>query len=93
MSYLGWIDVILIALGLGISATPAYKAYRYRLWQKFGYWNVLVLPVIMLIANIVLLLLQNIIGIVILIPLDIVAIISAILTYFRIKKIRNSETS
>lgn len=25
MSYLGWLDIILIALGLGISVTPAYK--------------------------------------------------------------------
>ena len=54
MSYLGWLDVILIALGLGISVTPAYKNYRYQLWQKFGYWNALVLPILMLIANIVL---------------------------------------
>lgn len=60
MSYLGWLDVILIALGLGISVTPAYKNYRYQLWQKFGYWNALVLPILMLIANIVLLLLKNI---------------------------------
>lgn len=91
MSYLGWLDIILIALGLGISVTPAYKTYRYRLWQKFGYWNVLVLPILMLIANIVLLLLQNIIGIIIFIPLDLAALISAIFTYFKIKKLRNNK--
>ena len=91
MSYLGWLDVILIALGLGISVTPAYKAYRYNLWQKFGYWNALVLPILMLIANIVLLLLKNIIGIVIFIPLDIIAVISAIFTYFKIRKFRNNK--
>ena len=34
MSYLGWLDVILIALGLGISVTPAYKNYRYQLLAK-----------------------------------------------------------
>ena len=91
MSYLGWLDIILIALGLGISVTPAYKAYRYNLWQKFGYWNVLVLPVLMLIANIIPLLLQNIIGIIIFIPLDIAALISAILTYFKVRKLRNNK--
>lgn len=77
MSYLGWLDIVLIALGLGISATPTYKAYRYNLWQKFGYWNVLVLPILMLVANIVLLLLKNIIGIIIFIPLNVAALISA----------------
>ena len=51
MSYLGWINVILIVIGVGISVTPTYKAYRYNLWQKFGYWNVLVLPILMLVAN------------------------------------------
>ena len=91
MSYLGWLDIILIALGLGISVTPAYKAYRYNLWQKFGYWNALVLPILMLIANIVLLLLKNIIGIVIFIPLDIIAVISAIFNYFKIRKLRNNK--
>ena len=91
MSYLGWLDVILIALGLGISVTPAYKNYRYQLWQKFGYLNALVLPILMLIANIVLLLLKNIIGIVIFIPLDIIAVISAIFTYFKIRKFRNNK--
>lgn len=59
MSYLGWINVILIVIGVGISVTPTYKAYRYNLWQKFGYWNVLVLPILMLVANIVLLLLKK----------------------------------
>lgn len=91
MSYLGWLDIVLIALGLGISATPTYKAYRYNLWQKFGYWNALVLPILMLVANIVLLLLKNIIGIIIFIPLDVAALISAILTYFKIKKLRNNK--
>ena len=45
----------------------------------------------MLIANIVLLLLKNIIGIVIFIPLDIIAVISAIFTYFKIRKFRNNK--
>lgn len=91
MSYLGWIDVILIAIGLGISVTLAYMAYRYRLWQKFGYWNVLALPILMVIANIALLLLQNIIGIILFIPLDMIALISAIFTYFKIRKLRNNK--
>ena len=91
MSYLGWINVILIVIGIGISVTPTYKAYRYNLWQKFGYWNVLVLPILMLVANIVLLLLKNIIGIIIFIPLDVAALISAILTYFKINKLRNNK--
>ena len=91
MSYLGWLDIVLISIGLGISATPAYKAYRYSLWQRFGYWNVLVLPMLMLIANIFFLLIKNIIGIILFIPLDIVALISAVFTYFKIKKIRNNK--
>ena len=91
MSYLGWLDIVLIAIGLGISATPAYKAYSYSLWQRFGYWNVLVLPMLMLIANIFFLLIKNIIGIILFIPLDIVALISAVFTYFKIKKIRNNK--
>ena len=91
MSYLGWLDIVLIAIGLGISATPAYKAYRYSLWQRFSYWNVLVLPMLMLIANIFFLLIKNIIGIILFIPLDIVALISAVFTYFKIKKIRNNK--
>ena len=91
MSYLGWLDIVLIAIELGISATPPYKAYRYSLWQRFGYWNVLVLPMLMLIANIFFLLIKNIIGIILFIPLDIVALISAVFTYFKIKKIRNNK--
>lgn len=89
MSTQGWICVGFLIIIIAVSATPTYKNYRNRLWQKWGYFNVAVPILIMLAANIVIYLQKD--GIVlasIFIPLDIVAVIDAVFTYFQIRKFK-----
>lgn len=86
MSTQGWICIILLLMTIAISATPAYKNYRYWLLRKWGYFNVAIPILIMLVVNIVIY--KDIVLIFILIPLDIIAIVAAIFTYFQVRKIK-----
>lgn len=87
MSTPGWICMALLIIGIAVSATPAYKNYRVWLWRKWGYFNVAVPILIMLVANIYACFQDGAVVIMtILIPLDVVAVVAAIFTYFQIRK-------
>ena len=87
MSTPGWICVALLIVAVAISVTPAYKNYRAWLWQKWGYFNVAVPILIMLVANIYACFQDGaVVLMTILIPLDVVAVVAAIFTYFQIRK-------
>lgn len=89
MSHIFWWSIILL-LVIGISSlTPQYRRYQLYLYQKLGYRNVVIPILIALISNLIAIKLSGKIMIFFLIPLDIVFIIDAVITFFRIKKDNN----
>ena len=90
MSHLFWWSILLVVIIIS-SSTPQYHRYQLYLYQKLGYWNIFIPILIALIANIIGIQLSGRIIIFLLIPLDIVFLIDAIFTFFRIKKEKSNN--
>lgn len=79
-----WSLILLLIIGIS-SLTPQYRRYQFYLYQKLGYWNICIPILIALVCNLIGIKLSGKIMIFFLIPLDIVFIIDAVITFFQIK--------
>lgn len=88
MTTQSWIIIFILIILVGISATPAYRNYRYWLQRKFGYWNILVPLLLILGGNLAGYVLSGQSMILFLIPLDAIFFIDVVATYFQIRRMQ-----
>ncbi|MGN1407775.1 sodium:proton antiporter [Lactobacillus sp.] len=80
--------VVLIALLL----TQFYRNYQVWLLEKLGYWNVMVLVLIVVLANVGTYIWSGMAMLAMMLPVDVILLIDAIYTYFRVRRYKNSKT-